>query len=850
MAAPRGGGGGRGQLPPCPGSATLGPALAASGAPPARGAGAPGEPGVPVCDGLGGLGGVQGGLRGSPSVRGGRVGAGVCKGGTAGVQGRSCARVRHQAATARRAGGVRGGPGGSVSAPFRLRFTAAALPAPRPLLYEAIFFSRSRIPGAQRGSLGSAGGLQPLSGRLSVTGARGAPGWRPRPFLFVSGRRGPGSDVRCPGGGTAARHGLQLLTTRGARGRSAPPPPCPEPPRPAVRSRGMGDPGDAGTWGAGPLWDGGEEGPARGRGGDVDPAPQGTVPPVSDHPHRVHSCPTAPVRSRAVPAAPVLPRGAARAGGGSWGRHGHPDGAKRQRRRLKIPEGALPTEVEVSAPAARAGGAGLGCPGPRQRPPHPAPGPTEAGGGGSRVPPRVERGRPRVRRHRESPDGGGGTERSGGDGGRPGTGLAPRWPRPRSRRVTGSSGGCRTRGQPPVVSPTAPRVPVAAVTRSERRGAAPGDTAVPGHHHCWRGLSPSPAQMACDSAESPPAGAAAALAAAGGPATRRRLRGGPRLPRARWRLSRRGSRGGAGHMAAAAAFVFALFAPGSAPPRRQLRPRPRHGSAEPIVSPGPGTPRCLGREGTRRGLPLGVEGRRSPGTAGATTAVPRCGNLRETSVRGQELLARVRDRASGQRGQQGSDRRGSRTRGTQGAALLGVWAAGDKARPLSPQEAPTVPPVTVRRAWPVPCHRSWHGQAARGTRCLQPDSGRHREPPNAAVSPVPHRGDSAAEGAQGGPGDAAGVARPGHPVGQRCQHRHSPALRLAPRGVTGNGATNAPPGHPHFPPQWAAEPAGGKGKLRHGGGRGSRCLPLTLGGLRASPRGSEGALRPHPDGGR
>lgn len=64
-----------------------------------------------------------------------------------------------------------------------------------------------------RGSLGTAGGLQPLSGRLSVTGAHGARA--PRPFLFISRRRRLGSDVRGGGGqGQWARYGLQLLTMR------------------------------------------------------------------------------------------------------------------------------------------------------------------------------------------------------------------------------------------------------------------------------------------------------------------------------------------------------------------------------------------------------------------------------------------------------------------------------------------------------------------------------------------------------------------------------------------------------------------------------------------------------------
>lgn len=48
-----------------------------------------------------------------------------------------------------------------------------------PLLYEAICFSRSQIPGERPRLLGRAGGLQPLSGRLSVTGARGARGLGP-----------------------------------------------------------------------------------------------------------------------------------------------------------------------------------------------------------------------------------------------------------------------------------------------------------------------------------------------------------------------------------------------------------------------------------------------------------------------------------------------------------------------------------------------------------------------------------------------------------------------------------------------------------------------------------------------
>lgn len=84
----------------------------------------------------------------------------------------------------------------------------------------------------------------------------------------------------------------------------------------------------------------------------TDPDPLGPIP--------SHQVPCSPAGSNAALEGPILPRGAAGAGGGSrrQGSSGdrHSVCAKWRSRELKIPVGALPTEVEVSAPAARGWG--------------------------------------------------------------------------------------------------------------------------------------------------------------------------------------------------------------------------------------------------------------------------------------------------------------------------------------------------------------------------------------------------------------------------------------------------------------------------------------------------------------
>lgn len=182
--------------------------------------------------------------------------------------------------------------------------------------------------------------------------------------------------------------------------------------------------------------------------------------------------------------------------------------------------------------------------------------------------------------------------------------------------------------------------------------------------------------MACDSRDVPPGGlwrgAGRGEERRGGvrdtPVSRRvgsvtspQRPAGPRG--ARWHLSLRGSRDGAGHMAAGAAFVSCSCCRQSC----HLRPRPPAmvgdgEGARRIPSRGLGTLKWLGQEGTPLWVVLGVKGpgchRRCPLPSPHVSAG-------RASARGQELLAQV---TAGDR-----DRKDRRTGGLQGATPLGVW---------------------------------------------------------------------------------------------------------------------------------------------------------------------------------